>query len=108
MEHINVGLDLGLTGVQRREEALLAAAASLDDGDRFKSCKPVRLKGTNGTGFDFRGVRELLKNPNVAVDSALLPPDAIGEGGRGSCCNVRKPAGRHQEAKSDMGVWESG
>ncbi|PSC73303.1 DNA polymerase alpha catalytic subunit [Micractinium conductrix] len=66
-------------GGQDREDALLAAAASLDDDDRYKDCEPLLLTAPNGTQFKFAGVRELLKPGAIAVDTALLPPDAIGE-----------------------------
>lgn len=38
------------------------------------------LTAPNGTQFKFAGVRELLKPTAIAVDTALLPPDAIGGG----------------------------
>ncbi|PRW60975.1 DNA polymerase alpha catalytic subunit [Chlorella sorokiniana] len=63
---------------ESREDALLAAAASLDDDDRYKDCEPLLLTAPNGTQFKFPGVRELLKPGAIAVDTALLPPDAIG------------------------------
>ena len=45
---------------------------------RYKDCEPLLLTAPNGTQFKFPGVRELLKPGAVAVDTALLPPDAIG------------------------------
>lgn len=46
---------------------------------RYKDCEPLLLTAPNGTQFKFAGVRELLKPGAIAVDTALLPPDAIGE-----------------------------
>lgn len=63
---------------EAREDALLAAAASLDDDDRYKDCEALTLTASNGTQFKFAGVRELLKPNAIAVDTALLPPDGIG------------------------------
>lgn len=45
---------------------------------RYKDCEPLLLTAPNGTQFKFAGVRELLKPSAIAIDTALLPPDAIG------------------------------
>lgn len=63
------------TGISR-EDALMAAAAGLDDDDRFKSCQPLVLRSPDGKEFEFKGVRELLRGDSAAVESALLPMDA--------------------------------
>lgn len=57
---------------ESREDALLAAAASLDDDDRYKDCPPLMLTAPNGTQFPFAGVRELLKPHAIAVDTAQV------------------------------------
>ena len=62
-----------------REDALAAAAAGLDDDDRFKSCAPLLLTSPSGKPFEFRGVRDLLKRDAAAVESALLPPEEVGD-----------------------------
>lgn len=62
-----------------REDALAAAAAGLDDDDRFKSCAPLVLTSPSGKPFEFRGVRDLLKRDAAAVESALLPPEEVGD-----------------------------
>ncbi|KAI3432425.1 hypothetical protein D9Q98_003979 [Chlorella vulgaris] len=72
---------------ETREDASLAAVASLDDDDRYKDCAPLLLRAPGGGQLKFVGVRELVKpNPPVAVDAALLvtlpPPDA--EAGAGA------------------------
>ena len=66
------------TGVSR-EDALIAAAAGLDDDDRFKSCVPLLLTSPSGKPFEFRGVRDLLRRDAAAVESALLPAEEVGD-----------------------------
>jgi DNA polymerase alpha subunit A len=76
----SLGLDpsryrgVGGGAVGSREDALAAAAAGLDDDDRFKSCDPLLLTSPSGKAFEFRGVRDLLKRGDAAaVEAALLP-----------------------------------
>lgn len=65
-------------GGASREDALLAAAAGLDDEDRFKACERLVLRGPGGGEVAFRGVRDLLKGPAAAVEAALLPASPAG------------------------------
>lgn len=56
-------------------EALETALAGLDNDDRFKDCDPLELTGKSGQRFVFKGVRELLKAEDSAVETALLAPE---------------------------------
>ncbi|KAL6785075.1 POLA1 [Auxenochlorella protothecoides x Auxenochlorella symbiontica] len=61
-------------------DVVLGAGAGLDDDDRFKACPGLELTGNNGTRFRLTGVRDLAAPAaRVACDSALLPPDGLGE-----------------------------
>lgn len=43
-----------------------------------QDCQPLWLKASNGATFKFAGAAELLKG-SIAADTALIPPDAIGD-----------------------------
>jgi len=72
------GAAAAVSGVSR-EDALAAAAAGLDDEDRFKSCAPLILTSPSGKPFEFRGVRDLLRRDTAVVETALLPAEEVGD-----------------------------
>jgi DNA polymerase alpha subunit A len=72
------GAAAAVSGISR-EDALAAAAAGLDDEDRFKSCSPLVLTSPSGKPFEFCGVRDLLRRDTAAVETALLPAEEVGD-----------------------------
>eukprot|EP00963_Diacronema_lutheri_P000149 scaffold6_cov330-Pavlova_lutheri.AAC.1 len=57
-----------------REDALLTAALTLDDDQRYKDCYPFTVCMANGEQFNFPGVSKALENSSL--DGVMRPPDS--------------------------------
>lgn len=68
----------GAEGEDLREEALMVVGSVLDSNEHYKNCTPLVLKAPNGTTFELKGVREMLKE-DLPESCFLTPPDAVGD-----------------------------